>query len=345
MTNTQRLVGDGLLGRVIDASGMPFDGRGDLKDVHPAAWAAPQRVSPRTPVLWETGIKVIDVYAPLALGGTVALLAQPGVGLMVFVHELIHRLATQRGGCAVMTKLDHARNAVQEVAGELRASGVEQHTVLVAGRSEAAPAERRQVIATALAAAEDFVARGRDVLLIVDDGLAIPETVDLLTEHARSADHGTLTVLCCFWRHTEPEPPVAPEVLPLVRDAHARLVFRRELALHAIWPAIDALQSQSTLLDPAHVSVAHLSVVAAARALLNRGAQSTTAVERERAEKLLLFQAQPFFVAEPFTALPAEVVPRETSIRDFQAILDGAYDAIASEALRFIGGARRPTLS
>lgn len=345
MNNTQRLVGDGLLGRLVDAYGMPFDGRGALEDVHPAAQSAPQHVSARTPVLWETGIKVVDVYAPVALGGTVALLAQPGVGLMVFIHELIHRLAAQRGGCAVMTKLDHARNAVQEVAGELRESGVDQHTVVVAGRSEATPAERRQVVETALAAAEDFVARGRDVLLIVDDGLAIPETVDLLNGRARAADHGTLTLLCCFWRHTEPEPAVAPEVVELVRDAQTRLVFSRDLALQAIWPAIDALQSQSTLLDPAHVSVEHLSVAAAARALLHRDAQSMAAVERERAQKLLLFQAQPFFVAEPFTALPAEFVPRAASIRDFQAILNGDHDAVASETLRFIGGARRPTLS
>jgi F-type H+/Na+-transporting ATPase subunit beta len=345
MNNPQRLVGDGLLGRVIDASGMPLDGRGAIEDVHPAAWAAPQRGSARPPVLWETGIKVVDVYAPVALGGTVALLAQPGVGLMVFVHELIYRLAAQRGGCAVMTKLDHARNAVQEVAGELRESGVEQHTVLVAGRSAAAPAERRQVVATALSAAEDFVVRGRDVLLIVDDGLAIPETIDLLTGRARSADHGTLTVLLCFWQHSEPEPAVAPEVVPLMRDVQTRLVFSRDLALQAIWPAIDALQSHATLLDPAHVAVEHLSVAADARALLHRDAQRTDGVERERAEKLLLFQAQPFFVAEPFTALPAEFVPHEESIRDFQAILDGTYDAVASETLRFIGGARRPSLS
>jgi F-type H+/Na+-transporting ATPase subunit beta len=345
MANLQRLVGDGLLGRLIDASGSPLDGRGALNDVHPAAWAVPHLVSAGVPVLWETGIKVIDVYAPLALGGTVALLAQPGVGLIVTIHELIHRLAAQRGGCAVMTNLHHERNAAQEVAGQLRESGVEQHTVLVAGGPEPSPAELRQVLETALAAAEDFVARGRDVLLIVDDGLAIPETVDLLSGHARSAEHGTLTVLCCFWRHAELESVVAPAVVPRVGDPQARLVFRRELALEAIWPAIDALESQSTLLDAAHVSVEHLSVAAAARALLQRGAQSETAVERERAQKLVLFQAQPFFVAEPFTARPAEFVPREASVRAFQAILEGAYDAIASESLRFIGGTRRPSLS
>jgi F-type H+-transporting ATPase subunit beta len=116
MAELQCLVGDGLLGRTIDASGRPLDGRGALRTLHPAR-STPPPASAGAPALWETGIKAIDVYAPLALGGTAALLAQPGVGLVVLVHELIHRLAAQRGGCAVMTKLDHERSAVQELAG------------------------------------------------------------------------------------------------------------------------------------------------------------------------------------------------------------------------------------
>lgn len=345
MTETQLLVGDGLLGRVIDASGKPLDGRGGLHHVHATGQAPQPGVPASAPVLWETGIKVIDVYAPLAYGSTVALLARPGVGLMVCIHELIHRLAAQRGGCAVMTKFDSQRSTLQEMAGELRESGVEQHTALVVGRPEAPAAELRRVLQAALIAAEDFLARGRDVLLVVDDGFAIPETVDLLAGRARVAEQGSLTVLLCFWQHTEPEPSVAPEVVPLVRDAQTRLVFSRELARQAVWPAVDALQSRSTFLDPAYVPAEQLRVVETARTLLRNGAQSAAAVERERAEKLLLFQAQPFFVAEPFTARPAEFVPREASVTAFEEIVEGAYDAIQNETLRFIGGIRRPSLS
>lgn len=344
MVDAPLLVGDGLLGRVIDAGGKPRDGRGALHDVHPGE-PVRQPLASAAPMLWETGIKVIDVYAPLARGSTVALFASPGVGLVVLIHELIHRLATQQGGCAVMTKLDHERTTLKEMTGELRESGVDQHTVLVAGGPEASPAALRQVLVAALAAAEDFVARGRDVLLVVDDGLAIPETVDLLHGRARVAEQGSLTLLLCFWQHTGPEPTVAPEVAPLMRDAQTWLVLTRELALQAVWPAIDALQSRSTFLDSTYVPAEQVRVAEEARVMLRDGAHRSAPVERERAEKLLLFQAQPFFVAEPFTARPAEVVPREVSVRAFRAILDGAYDAVASESLRFIGGARRPTLS
>lgn len=343
MAEATLLVGDGLLGRVVDAGGRPRDRQGALHDVHPAGPGQP--LAPAAPVLWETGIKVIDVYAPLARGSTVALLARPGVGLMVLIHELIYRLAAQRGGCAVMAMLEHERGTLQELVGQLRESGVDQHTALVTGGPDAAPAELRRVLQTALAAAEDFLARGRDVMLVVDDGLVTPETVDLLAGRTRAAGRGSLTLLLCFWQHTGPEPALAPAVAPLVRDAQTRLVFSRELALQSIWPAVDALQSRSTFLDPASVPAEQIATVEAARSLLRDGAQSAAAVDRERAQKLLLFQAQPFFVAEPFTARPAEAVAREAGVRTFREILDGAYDAIASESLRFIGGVRRPSLS
>lgn len=345
MADGTLLGGDGLLGRVIDASSRPLDGQGPLHAVHPVD-PAPQPVVPMAaPILWETGIKVIDVYSPMARGSTVAFFASPGVGLMVLVHELIHRLAAQQGGCAVMTTLDHKRSTLRELAGQLRESGVDPHTVVVAGGPDASPAELRRVLQVALAAAEEFVARGRDVLLVVDDGLALPETIDLLAGRARVTEQGSLTFLLCFWQHPGPEPALAPEVAPLIHDAQTRLVLSRELALQAVWPAIDALQSRSTFLDSTHVPAEQVRVAEEARALLRDGAQRPAPVERERAEKLLLFQAQPFFVAEPFTARPAEVVPRDVSVRAFRAILDGAYDTVASESLRFIGGVRRPTLS
>jgi hypothetical protein len=238
MADATLLVGDGLLGRMIDASGKPLDGRGTLHNVDAAA-QAPQLLT-SAPALWETGIKVLDLYAPLARGSTVALLASPGVGLMVLVHELIYRLAAQTGGCAVMTKLDHQRSTLQELTGQLRESGVDQQTAVVVGGPDPSPAERRELLHAALVAAEQFMARGRDVLLVVDDGLAIPGTAELLTERARVAGQGSLTLLLCFWRHTGPEPTLAPEVARLVQNAQTRLVLTRELALQAVWPAIDA---------------------------------------------------------------------------------------------------------
>lgn len=336
--------GDGLLGRAIDSSGAPLDGGGPLAGVSPTALAPP--AAPRSAnTVWETGIKVIDFYAPIPRGGTVALLASPGVGLVVAVSELTQRLAARHGGCTVLTKLDGETYQLQELAGQLREGGVDRDTALLGGHTGDSPAERRRLVSAALAAAEEFRGRGRDVLLVLDDGLAIAETADLLAGRAGAGARGSLTLLLCFWRHTGAEPEVAPEVAALLRGADARLVFSRELGKQGIWPAIDALASGSRLLAEGGVAAEHRGTAAAARALLEQGERAPDETQRARAQKLLLFQAQPFFVAEPFTARPGEHVPLGESVRAFGDILAGAYDRVPAESLRFIGGARRPTLT
>jgi F-type H+-transporting ATPase subunit beta len=340
MSDVSISVGDGLLGRAIDAAGTPIDELGPLADVRPATLAAAANGAGAM-VPWETGIKVIDFYAPIARGLTVALVASPGVGLGVCAKELIHRSAEQFGGCAVLAELEGENQEVQAVRLQLRETGVERVSTLLAGRMDDPPAEKQRLVSAALAIAEDFVARGRDVLLVLDDGLAIAETADLLRGRARALERGSLTLLPAFWRHTTAEPMETP----VLQKADARLVLSKELALQGIWPAVDALASRSRLLDERQVSAEHLRVIEAARELLRLGEHAPDAVQRERARKLLLFQAQPFFVAEPFTARPGEYVPLEDSVRAFGGIIAGEYDATPEEALRFIGGVRRPTLT
>jgi F-type H+-transporting ATPase subunit beta len=337
------VAGDGLLGRAIDASGAPLDDGGPLAGVHPVPFALTPVMPGGGSAPWETGIKVLDFYAPIARGATVALVASPGVGLVVAVSELTHRLAAQFGGCTVLTKLDGQTYQLWELAGQLREGGVERETVLVGGRWEEPPAERRRLALAALTIAKEFRGRGRDVLLVLDDGLAIPESVDLLRGRAGAGDGGSLTLLLCFWRHTTPEALQAPPAAELLAAADARLVFSRDLALQGIWPAIDALQSSSRLLAEGRVAADHLRAAEAARALL-RGDGAPDELQRERARKLLLFQAQPFFVAEPFTARPAEHVPLGETVRAFAGIVGGAYDQAPAESLRFLGRVRRPTL-
>jgi F-type H+/Na+-transporting ATPase subunit beta len=334
-SDTLTLAGDGLLGRVIDAAYTPLDGRGELADVHPAALAG---AALGAPAPWETGIKVIDVYAPIARGATVALIARPKVGMIVMICELIHRLASQHGGCAVFGMLETERRELKELIGQLAESGVERHTALIAGRLETPPAERRHLVQTALTIAEDAAARGRDTLLVLDDGLAIAETVDLLRRRARALDRGSLTIVLCFWRHAGETPTLAPAVAALLESADAQIMLSSELASRSIWPAVDALASRSRLLTEGLASSEQLRVAEAGRALLRGG----DAALSERAQKLLLFQSQPFFVAEPFTARPAEYVPLAASVRAFGAIAAGAYDQTPPDALRFVGAAQPP---
>jgi F-type H+-transporting ATPase subunit beta len=325
---------------MIDRFGAPLDGGEPLAglDLSAATDEAAPGSEVRAP--WTTGIKVIDFYAPMALGTTVALQAQASVGMFVTVNELIHRLAEQRGGCAVFTKLDAQRNELREMIGQLRESGVERRTLLVAGEAESGSAELRRVIVTAIAVAETLAAEGRDVLLVLEDGFLTPETIDLLRGRARLTSTGSITLLLCFWRHAEAEP--TPEILALIDGADVRLVFSRELAAQAIWPAIDAIKSRSRMLETGQLGEKQRRSVAAARELLQAGEQVTSELERERGRKLLLFQAQPFFVAEPFTARPAEYVTPEESLDTFEAIVAGGYDRTPAEALRFVGRAPLP---
>jgi F-type H+-transporting ATPase subunit beta len=328
-----------LLGRVIDAEGAPLDGGSPL--AHQLPSAPPAQGGGLAP--WETGVKVIDFYAPIARGATVALVASPGVGLVVATAELTQRLAARHGGCMVLTKLDGEAFKLQELAGQLRESGVERETVLIGAHRDDPPARVRRLAEAAVGVAEELRAAGRDVLLVLDDGLALPETADLLRGRAGAGERGSLTLLLCFWRHTGPAPELAPEVEGLLTEADTRLVFSRELGRQGIWPAIDALGSRSRLLTEGAASAEHLRAAEEARALLREGEGAPDQVVRERARKLLLFQAQPFFVAEPFTARPGEHMPLEESVRAFAGIVAGAYDQTPAEELRFIGRAPRPT--
>ncbi len=146
---------------------------------------------------------MIDLYAPLAFGSTIVLQGAPGVGMAVTRDELIHRLADQHGGCAVLAHLDTKRNSLQDKLAQISETGVAQHTALVAGSGFAALDERRQVCRTALTIAETFVAQGRDVVLAVDDGLLVSTTVGLLQRRARVVGRGSLTILLCGWQHDD----------------------------------------------------------------------------------------------------------------------------------------------
>jgi F-type H+/Na+-transporting ATPase subunit beta len=330
-------VGDGLLGRVIDAAGRPADGGGPLVGVRPAMPRRAGEAAPDGPIeLWETGVKAIDFYAPIRRGGTVALVGSPGVGLVVQVAELTHRLAA-RGGCGVIADLDDEAAPVRDTAGGLREAGVMKHVALMVAAPESPAAERRSLALGALAAAEDFCERGRDVLLVLDDGLATPETAGALRERLRRSERGSLTLLLCLWRHTAPEPSLAPEVEPLLRGADARIALSRALGKQGVWPAVDGLASGSRLLDADAVGEKHAAAARGARELLRLVGEGEVDARAARARRVLLYGSQPFFVAEPYTARPGVFVPYAETVRAYAGLVAGAYDSVPEEALRFAG--------
>jgi len=330
-------VGEGLFGRVVDPEGAPQDGLGALHAVRPTTLAPLGEAAAAGPV-WETGIKVIDFFAPLPRGGTVALLASPGTGLIVAITELTQRLATQRGGCAVIADLDDEAYTVAETVSTLREGGVERQTIVITAPSEASPEQHERLVWAALTIAEEFLAGGRDLLLVLDDGLVTERTAPLLRGRGRASGHGSLTLLLCFWRHTTPEPVLGPEASALLEGAHARLVFSRELARQGIWPAIDPLASRSLLLERGALGEDHRRHAQAALALLRQlpeGAGDPASLARAR--RLLQFGGQPFFVAEPYTAKPGAHVAYADTLRAYAGLSVGAYDHLDEAALHFTG--------
>jgi F-type H+/Na+-transporting ATPase subunit beta len=338
MTTRTIPIGDGLFGRAIDSRGRPVDDRGALQNVRMADAVLGQPSLASAPMLWDTGIKVIDFYAPLAFGSTVVLQATPKAGMAITVKELVHRLAAQQGGCAVFAHLDTERTSLGDKLALIDDTGVERHTVVVTNTGSAASDERRQVCRTALTIAEACVAQGRDVVLAVDDGLVIPTTVGLLQGRARVVGRVSLTILLCFLQRDDQDSALEPGVRPLVDAADTQLTFSHDLAQQAIWPPIDPLASSSRFLHPEYVATEQVRVAEAARRLLRSAARSEP--ERSRAHKLRLFQAQPLFVAERFTNRPAEYVPRAATVQTFHDILAGAYDSVEDKALQFTGRAR-----
>jgi F-type H+-transporting ATPase subunit beta len=335
-------VGDELLGRMIDTTGAPLDGR---EPPVGARWIPVDRpvgsdAGRRPDQMLETGIKVIDLFAPIARGGTHTMTAVPGVGLIVVSSELIQRVATRRGGYAVIACLDDQVYSMKDMFADLRSSGIDRHTAVIAGQPSDSPDVQRQLGLMGLTLAEYFCDQGRETLLFLNEELITEEAIERLKARRRGADVA-LTLL--VWRIRTLE-TINTGAQPLALDLDGRLIFSLPLAKRSIWPAIDALASTSRLLEERFVGAEHARVARAAQDLLRGygdadigGAAGEDPLLRARARRVLLFQGQPFFVAETFTGLPGEHVPLAETVRGFGELVAGLHDGVPEEAFRFVG--------
>src|SRR5260221_5341765 len=335
---------DGWLGHVLDAHGTALDGHGptpvpEARPYQPATSQLERRAGP----MLETGIKALDLLAPLSRGGSAWLSASGGVGLMVLFAELSRRLA-RRGGRVVFVRWQERFYRVEDALRELRELGTDDITTMVVGRL-ADPGERReQALLTGWSVAEAFGAEGRDVLLIVDVPPAgLPELESLRTRLPAADGPGSITLLVfdLVLLSTGFESPV---MVPDDWDAY--IVFDLQLARRGLFPAMDPLASTSRLLRDGLVDSQHARVAGQVRPRLERsrgehgdGPLSPEALST-RARRLELFQTQPFFVAEPWTARPGESVPFEDTLAGYSALADGAADTLPEDAPRYVGRLR-----
>jgi len=371
-------VGEAMLGRVIDVLGRPVDGGVPIESHAPRSpihrTPPPLAVQKAAYEPFETGIKVIDLLAPLARGGKAAMFGGAGVGKTVLVMELIRRMVEGYEGISVFAGIGERTREGHELLHEMRQSGVLERTVLVFGQMNEPPGARWRVGATALAVAEHFRdVAGRNVLLLMDNvfrfvqagaevsGLLgrLPSRVGyqptLATEVAGleqrivSVEGAAVTSIQAVY--VPADDFTDPAVAEVFGHLDSSIVLSRTIAAEGAYPAVDPLLSSSALLDEDVVGAEHFRVAEAVRESIARyrelqdiialvGMEELGASDRatvRRARRLQRFLTQPFTVTEAFTGLPGRSVTVEHTIAGCAAILDGRCDDWDERSLYMVG--------
>ena len=370
--------GPAVLGRLLDVAGRPGDQRGPLPSDTPRLpilRAAPSLASQTARFeVFSTGIKVLDLLAPLAQGGKSAMFGGAGVGKTVLVTELIRAMVSGYDGISVFAGVGERSREGHEMLGEMKASGVLDRTVMVYGQMNEPPGARWRVPLTALTIAESFRdGEGRNVLLLIDNvfrfvqagaevsGLLgrMPSRVGyqptLETEVAalqeRIASVGRASVTAIEAVYVPADDFSDPAVTAISAHVDSTVVLSRQLAAEGIYPAIDPIATTSVLLDPAVVGEEHARVAGRLKELIEHyhelrdviallgieelGREEQLAVGRAR--KLQRFLTQPFFVAAAYTGIEGRSVPVAETVRGCAAILDGECDDWDEGSLYMIG--------
>lgn len=369
-------VGEETLGRVLNALGKPIDGKGEIKgQKRPIYRSAPPLTeqNPRTEI-FETGIKVIDLLAPYAKGGKIGLFGGAGVGKTVLIMELIYNIATKHGGHSIFTGVGERSREGFEMVQDMTESGVLKNTSLVFGQMNETPGARMCAAYTGLTLAEYFRdVNQQDVLLFVDNiyryiqaGNEIsallgrmPSAVGYqptlanelgqLEERISSTKNGSITSIQAVYVPADDITDPAPSTLFAHLDATT--VLSRKHVEQGIYPAVDPLESTSTVLDPMIVGEKHYRTARRVKETLQRHneLQDTIAIlgmdelkpEDKllvyRARKLIRFFSQPFHVASVYTGMEGKYVPVEKTIDSCNAILDGKTDDIPETEFYFLG--------
>jgi F-type H+-transporting ATPase subunit beta len=371
-------VGRGTLGRVYDLLGNPIDERGPsaTTEAWPIHRPAPafEDQSPATEIL-ETGMKVIDLICPFAKGGKIGLFGGAGLGKTVVLTELIRNIATEHGGFSVFAGVGERTREGNDLWLEMNESGVIDKTTMVFGQMNEPPGARLRVALSALTMAEYFRdTEGQDVLLFIDNIFRfvqagsevsallgrIPSAVGYqptlatemgaLQDRITSTKKGSVTSIQAIY--VPADDPTDPAPATTFTHLDAFIYLERRIAVKGLFPAVDPLASQSRILDPSVVGQEHYNVAREVQQVLQRfkelqdiiailGIDELSDDDKllvSRARKIERFFSQPMFVAEVFTNVKGEYVPREETVRGFREILDGKHDDLPEEAFRLVGG-------
>jgi F-type H+-transporting ATPase subunit beta len=370
-------VGDVVLGRMFNVLGDPIDNMEAPKATQrdPIHRKSPtfEELSTKTEI-FETGIKVVDLIAPMLKGGKVGLFGGAGVGKTVIMQELIHNIASEHGGYSVVAGVGERTREGNDLYHEMKDSGVIDKTAMVFGQMNEAPGPRARVALTGLTMAEYFRdVEKRDVLLFVDNIFRftqagseisallgrIPSAVGyqptlatdmgILQERIASTKNGSITSVQAVYVPADDLTDPAPANTFAHLDS--TVVLNRSIAELGIYPAVDPLDSTSTVLNPGVVGEVHYAVARECQKILQRykelqdiiailGMDELSADDKlavSRARKIQRFFSQPFFVAEQFTGTPGVYAKRDDTVRGFKMIIDGDVDHIGERFFMYKG--------
>ena len=369
-------VGNAVLGRMFDVTGKPID----EKEAPDAPVSPIHRPSPEfkdqsteTEIL-ETGIKVIDLICPFLKGGKVGLFGGAGVGKTVIIQELINNIAKQHGGYSMFAGVGERTREGNDLYKEMEEAGVLEKTALVFGQMNEPPGARARVALSALTMAEHFRdEEGKDLLLFVDNIFRftqagseisallgrIPSAVGYqptlasemgnLQERITSTSKGSITSVQAVYVPADDFTDPAPANTFTHLDSTVSL--NRALSEIGIYPAVDPLESSSTVLDPLVVGEDHYKVAQGVQQVLQKykdlqdiiailGMDELSDEDKltvARARKVQKFLSQPFHVAEQFTGMPGTYVKAEDTVRSFKEIIEGKYDHVDENAFYMKG--------
>src|SRR5580658_3320407 len=372
-------VGNAVLGHVFNVLGQPLDtdsieGIDERWEIHRSAPAFDQ-LEPRA-LMFETGIKVIDLLEPYVQGGKIGLFGGAGVGKTVIIQEMIHRVAQQHGGVSVFAGVGERTREGTDLWLEMQESGVIEKAALVYGQMDEPPGVRLRVALSALTMAEYFRdVKHQDVLLFVDNIFrfvqagsevstllgrmpsavgyqpTLADEMGELQERITSTRGHSITSVQAVYVPADDYTDPAPFTTFTHLDATTQLA--REIAAIGIYPAVDPLASTSNILAPEIVGDRHYAVARRVQQVLqrNRELQDIIAIlgmdelsEEDRtivlrARKIQRFLSQPMFVAQVFTGYEGIYTPVSETIESFEALVNGDLDHLPEQAFLNVGGA------
>jgi F-type H+-transporting ATPase subunit beta len=377
-------VGTPTLGRIFNVIGEPVDDQGEVlcNEILPIHRDAPAFTELETkPSIFETGIKVVDLLAPYRRGGKIGLFGGAGVGKTVLIMELINNIAKAHGGVSVFGGVGERTREGNDLYEEMKESGVinesnfaESKVALVYGQMNEPPGARMRVGLTALTMAEYFRdVNKQDVLLFIDNIFRFTQAgsevsallgrmpsavgyqptlateMGALQERITSTTQGSITSIQAVYVPADDLTDPAPATTFAHLDATT--VLSRNLAAKGIYPAVDPLDSTSTMLQPGIVSESHYELAETVKETLQSykelqdiiailGIDELSEEDRltvARARKIERFLSQPFFVAEIFTGAPGKYVSLEETLKGFTMVLNGELDDLPEQAFYLVG--------